>query len=151
MKNIFIIAALVFFTCCSEKIDHKFTPKENDLKSITVSTYGGAMGYNESFTMRTDSLLYNLHIQMDSTKNRRGNVRNVGYKLDGILKQNQVEEFSKIKGSESRQPVDGTDNSITVETATKRYTIVNGEKNVLWSSIYRRIVKVKAKEFPLDN
>ncbi len=151
MKNIFIIAALVFFTSCSEKIEHKFTPEENDLISITISTYGGAMGYNESFTMRTDSLLYNLHIQMDSTKNRRGNVRNVGYSLDDIVTQNQVEEFSKIKGSESRQPVDGTDNSITVETATKKYNIVNGEKNVLWSKIYKRIVNVKKKEFPLDN
>ncbi len=150
MKNIFIIAFLVFFTCCSEKIDPKFTPEENDLKSITISTYGGAMGYNESFTMRTDSLLYNLHIQMDSTKNRRGNVRNVGYSLDDIVTKNQVEEFSKIKGSESRQPVDGTDNSITVETATKKYTIVNGEKNVLWSKINSRIVKVKEKEFPLN-
>jgi hypothetical protein len=40
------------------------------IKSVSISTYGGEMGYSRSLKIAADSLFYNFRVAVDSTKTK---------------------------------------------------------------------------------
>ncbi|WP_300673320.1 hypothetical protein [Soonwooa sp.] len=115
------------------------TAQKTNIKSISVSTYGGDRGYSRSVKITKDSIFSDTSIAVDSTENSSSKKLNTQYKLQDLVSDAQLDELNIIKNGESRQPVDGTDTSLIIETDKKTLTITNGESSGLWRKIVDKI------------
>ncbi len=120
------------------------------IKSISFSTVGGELGYNRTFKMTADSLYFYFNLAVDSTKKRNEKRVNNNYKLEDIIQAEQLISFSKIMNGQSRQPIDGTDTEIKIETSRNTYSVINGEDNETWEGIKMKMHKILVSEFKTD-
>ena len=109
------------------------------------------MGYRQSVKITTDSLYFDFGLAVDSTKRRNEKKSNDSYQLEDFLSPAELNEFSKIKGGESRQPVDGTDTEITIETEKKSYSVINAEVDNVWSRVLIKMDSISNIEFKIAN
>lgn len=157
MKCYFITICILLSSCLQKNNNDKTNNNINEhkvdaeiIKSISISTFGGEMGYYQSLKITTDSLYYNFNLEVDTTKRKSEKKINSHYKLEDIVNANQLINFAKIKNGESRQPVDGTDTEIEIKTNQKTYSIVNGEGNISWQTIEIAISKILNNEFTTE-
>jgi hypothetical protein len=151
MKN-FIIILYILLSSCSQNNNNVNNMNGNKIedeiiKSISISTYGGEMGYYQSLKLTADSLYYNFDLAVDSTKRRSEIKVNRHYKLEDIVNSNQLINFVKIKNGESRQRVDGTDTKIEIKTNKNTHAVINRESNNSWQNIEIVISKILNDEF----
>lgn len=150
MKKLFSISILliliVFSFSCFQKNKESNT-NNNKIKSISILTYGGEMGYSQSLKLTKDSLHFSFNIAVDSTRKRNEKKLNKLYKLDDIVSLAEAMSFSKIVDGKSRLPVDGTDTKIIIETGEKEYSIINGDNNEIWRRIEVEMASIINKEF----
>lgn len=115
------------------------TAQKTNIKSISVSTYGGDRGYSRTVKITKDSIFGETSVAVDSTENSSSKKLNTQYKLQDFVSDAQLNELSKVKSGRSNQPVDGTDTSLIIESDKKTFTITNGESSGLWSKIVDKI------------
>jgi hypothetical protein len=146
MKHLFFIFISLFFLSCKPQ-DNKSIKNNEQITSISISTYGGEMGYMQNLKITQDSLYYNFNLMVDPAKKRSGSKLNSSYKLENLISKKQLASFSKTNNGKSRQPVDGTDTKIVIETKQKTLTVINAEGNVIWSNIETKLNEIINKEF----
>ena len=146
MKSIFILCTVFAFLSCKPQ-DKKSIKNNEEIKSISISTFGGEMGYMQSLKITHDSLYYDYNLSVDSTKKRTENKLNTNYKLENIINLKQLANFSKIINGKSRLPVDGTDTKIVIETKHKTYTVINAEGSDIWQTLETRLGQIINSEF----
>jgi len=107
-----------------------------EIKSISVSTYGGEMGYVDSIKVTKDSIFTATNVATDSLRNRSSKILNSKIKISDLMNDSDFQKVISLKDGKSNMPVDGTDTALKIETAEKVYTIINAD-----NSIWKRIVK----------
>ncbi|MCD9854906.1 hypothetical protein LUD75_09330 [Epilithonimonas sp. JDS] len=120
---------------------------QNPVKSVSIATFGGQMGYSISMKITKDSLYYDFNIAMDSTKRKHIEKPNIVYKLEDLINPDNIVRFSRVKDGESRQPVDGTDMEITIETDKDKYTVINAWDDEVWQKTNKKMQDIMYKEF----
>lgn len=124
--------------------------KMENITSISMTAWGGELGYHRSLVITPDTLHYELGSSVDTTNNISSKKSNGQYKLDDIISANQLAKFAKIASGESRQPVDGTDTEIKIKTNLKEYSVINAGNNNLWRGILIRMDAIVDREFKED-
>ena len=108
------------------------------------------MGYSQSLKITADSLYFDFNLAVDSTKRRNETKINNYYKLEDIISATQLIDFSKTIDGQSMQPVDGTDTKIVIETEQNKYSVINGENNIIWQKTEIKISGIINKEFGVE-
>lgn len=144
MIAIFIIT-LSFLSCNADNKSRK--NDETNIKSISCNTYGGMMGLSIQFKVTEDSLYYEYSTASDARKNVKSQKFNGKYQFTDIIKNNQIEGFSKIENGKSMLPIDGVDTEIIVQTGKRIDTVINGEKNMLFLQILMNLQSIEKREF----
>lgn len=146
MKHL-ILTSLIIFSCTHKTEVQKIVKSENHVKSVSIATYGGEMGYSRSMKITGDSIYYDLNIAMDSTKRKHISKSNLSYKLQNIINPDQIIRFSEVTNGKSLQPIDGTDTEITIETDKNKYSVINGWDAEIWQKTNRKMQTIITKEF----
>lgn len=139
-----MLACCAFFFSCSSANQ---VGQQEKIQSISISAFGGELGYHRSLLITSDSIFYELGSAIDTINNKAVKKRNSQYKLEDIMTTNQLAKFSKITNGQSRQPVDGTDTSITIKTDSTEFKVTNGFKDNLWRSVMGKMNAIIDKEF----
>lgn len=139
IKYIFLFT--IVLNSCKEKNN------DNQLISISFSSSGGQMGFNGSQKITSDSLIYFYNINLDTIDAIDERKANNNYPLNNIISDKEIEILSTVKNGESTIAFDGIDTELTIETKSKKYVIVNGEKDPLWQKIKLAIGGIFKKEF----
>jgi len=142
-----ILSAFVIIGCSQKAEELKISKKENPVKSVSIASFGGQLGYSTSIKITRDSLYYDLNMEVDSTKRKHIQKPNISYKLEDLINPDQIMSFSKVKNGESRQPVDGTDTEITIETDKNKHSVINAWDNEIWQKTNKKMQDIMYKEF----
>ncbi len=143
-----LLLMFICFVSCTQN-SHENRIKNEKIKYISISSYGGEMGYKRTFKITTDSLYFEYSLAVDNTKRRSERKRNSIYKLEDIISLNDLSSFSSIKDGESRQPVDGSDTKIVIDTKQGNYIVINAESSSIWEKIREKTNFIIDKEFEL--
>ncbi|MGL6038584.1 MAG: hypothetical protein ACRC0E_06825 [Soonwooa sp.] len=130
MKSLLFLSLFILIMSCSS------TAQNMEIKSISVSTYGGDMGYVDSIKVTKDSIFTATNVATDSLRNRSSKILNSKIKISDLMNDSDFQKVISLKDGKSNMPVDGTDTALKIETADKVYTIINAD-----NSIWKRIVK----------
>ncbi|MFW2135147.1 hypothetical protein ACK2M7_02480 [Chryseobacterium sp. TY4] len=130
MKSLLFLSLFILIMSCSS------TAQNMEIKSISVSTYGGEMGYVDSIKVTKDSIFTATNVATDSLRNRSSKILNSKIKISDLMNDSDFQKVISLKDGKSNMPVDGTDTALKIETAEKVYTIINAD-----NSIWKRIVK----------
>lgn len=142
-----ILIALAIVSCSHKTEEQKIIKTENPVKSVSIASFGGQLGYSTSMKITKDSLYYDLNVAVDSTKRKHIQKPNTSYKLEDLINPDHIVSFSKVKNGESRQPVDGIDTEITIETDKNRYAVINGWDDKVWQKTNQKMEEILYKEF----
>lgn len=141
------LSAFIIFSCTHKTEEQRIVKSENHVKSVSIATFGGEMGYSRSMKITGDSIYYDLNIAMDSTKRKHISKPNLSYALENIINPDQITRFSEVTDGKSLQPVDGTDTEITIETDKNKYAVINGWDAEIWQKTNRKMQTIITKEF----
>lgn len=130
MKSLLFLSLFILIMSCTS------TAQNMEIKSISVSTYGGDMGYVDSIKVTKDSIFTATNVATDSLRNRSSKILNSKIKISDLMNDSDFQKVISLKDGKSNMPVDGTDTALKIETADKVYTIINAD-----NSIWKRIVK----------
>lgn len=133
----------VFLFSCSAANQVQKTEK---IQSVSISTYGGQMGYHQSLKLTADTLYYDIGSRLDTLGNKIIKKLNTQYKLEDIIATNQLDNFSKITSGKSRLPVDGSDTAITIKTDSAEFKVINGNGDLV-AVIVANLNAIIEKEF----
>jgi hypothetical protein len=135
-KSIFF-NALVFLGICFIISCHFQTPKDNLAKPTTIQaiiykSYGGQMGYSMVLYITKDSMSY-FHSLAASNKSLQLDTINTATFWDSLTVDFDIANFKKIRNGYSNQPVDGTDEAISIITNTlDTISVVNPYQDTLY-------------------
>lgn len=136
---------------CSQKTEeHKISKKENPTKSISIKNFGGHLGSSTSLKITKDSLYYSFNLEVGSVESKHIVKPNTSYKLEDIINPDQIINFSKLTDGKSRQPVDGIDTEITIETDKNKSSVMNAWDNEIWQKTNHKMQDIIYKEFRPD-
>ncbi len=147
MKKLIILIYILLIISCKGTTEKNTENINHKIKSITISTYGGQMGYFQSLKITKDSLFFNFNLAVDESKKRTQNKLNINYKLGEIISKTELISFPKIINGESMQPVDGTDTKIMIETKENNYSVINAKNNKIWRNTKEKMNQILDKEF----
>ena len=120
------------------------TAQKTNIKSISVSTYGGDRGYSRTLKITKDSIFDSTTDIADSTKNTSTRILNTQYKLQDLITEEQLNELSKVKNGQSNQLIDATDTTLTIETNKETFKITNADDNPTWKKIVDNIYDISS-------
>lgn len=131
-KKIFFLASLsLVLTNCQKKPDsyaRKAIQKE-EIKSIEWSTFGGQMGYVEKLVITKDSIHHKYFTAMKNNETIEHHFKNSPESWQNLSSAVNLNDFRKIKNGNSNQPVDGTDEQITIRSKNSQDSIINGDSD----------------------
>ena len=136
MKNLLFLSLFILIMSCT------LTAQNMEIKSISVSTYGGDMGYVDSIKVTKDSIFTATNVGTDSLRNRSSKILNSKIKISDLMNYSDFQKVISLKDGKSNMPVDGTDTALKIETADKVYTIVNAD-NLIWKSIVNKMYSIQ--------
>lgn len=136
MKNLLFLSLFVLIISCTS------TAQNIEIKSISVSTYGGDMGYVDSIKVTKDSIFSATNVATDSLRNTSSKIINSKIKISDLMNDYDFQKVISLKNGKSNLPVDGTDTALKIETADKVYKIVNAD-NLIWKSIVNRMYSIQ--------
>lgn len=124
LKIFFPVFLLLIFSCSEIKNKEKKKSGEDKIEYVIFSVVGGHGGYYKTIKVTQDSVFL-------VTGNTVSNVHKSWkkhlpeLKRQEILGQLKIHQFMFIKSSESRQPVDGVDETFQIKTKDSSYVFVN--------------------------
>lgn len=138
-----MVGCVFLISCSTSNPSHKM----DKIKSISISTMGGQLGYYRTLRITPDTLYYEQGSHANPSHNKSIKKINTQYQLEEVIPANQLTNFSKIISGKSRQPVDGTDTIIVVSTDSTEMKITNAGNDELWQSVLVKINAIIEKEF----
>jgi hypothetical protein len=105
------------------------------VERIEVVRQGGHLGYHATCRITPDSVVHQLLVGTDSTKNTYF-ARATGEGEWKMLLQNMdLKAFGAAQNGESRMPVDGTDTEVSITSNGETISRTNAQSNDVWSRI----------------
>lgn len=145
-----LVISLYLMLCCALLISCSTpnpTQKMDKIKSISISTFGGQLGYHRTVKITPDTLYYERGSHANPSHDKSVKKINAQYRLEEIISENQLMDFSKIISGKSRQPVDGTDTEVVIRTDSAETKVRNAQNDKLWHSVVVKINAIVDKEF----
>jgi hypothetical protein len=106
--------------------------KDSSISTISYAAMGSESGFSESIEVSSDSIIYYLSI----FEQRKRIAKKTSKKLwQRLTKSLDLNEFDKIKSNPRNFEMDGTDIEIAIETAEKKHSMVNGDRNEIEKNI----------------
>ncbi len=140
---LFLGLATLIFSCSGVNQSHKV----EEIKSISISTFGGERGYFQSLVITPDTMYYELGSSVDPANNKSIKKVNNKHKLEDLISANQLTSFSNITSGKSLLPVDGTDTEIMIKTDSSEFKVRNAENNGKWLAIQAKMNTIIEREF----
>ena len=143
MNKILLLSILLLINC-SEKKQSTTSPKENieseqkeTIQSIEINSAGGQLGYVSTFRMTRDSVIFNS--DMTAASNKKTELRKPLKKgeAEKVFENFDLKDFNHAVEGQSKQPFDGIDEVITIQTEKKDYSKRNADDNKTWMKIQR--------------
>lgn len=138
------------FSSCLLSTGKEIKQHTDKIKSISISTNGGDMGFSQTLKITADSLYFDFNLAVNAAKKRKQRKSNTFFKLEDIIGATQLINFSKTINGASRQPVDGTDTEIIIITEHHKYSVINGEEDNNWNRIKELLYAIINKEFKVE-
>lgn len=147
MNKILFLSILLLISC-SEKKQSTTSPKENieseqkeTIQSIEINSAGGQLGFVSTFKMTRDSIIFNS--DMTAAPNKKTELRNPLKKGEAakIFHDIDLKDFDRAVEGQSKQPFDGPDEVISIQTEKKDYFKLNATDNKTWM----KILKLRSK------
>lgn len=141
MNKILFLSILLLISC-SEKKQSRTSPKENieseqkeTIQSIEINSAGGQLGYVSTFRMTRDSIIFNS--DMTAAPNKKTELRKPLKKgeAEKIFEDLDLNDFNRADEGQSKQPFDGLDEVITIQTEKQEYSKRNAYDNKTWTKI----------------
>lgn len=143
MNKILLVSILLLISC-SEKKQSTTSPEENieseqkeTIQSIEINSAGGQLGYVPTFRMTKDSIIFNS--DMTAAPNKKTELRKPLKKgeAEKVFENFDLKDFNHAVEGQSKQPFDGIDEVITIQTEKKDYSKRNADDNKTWMKIQR--------------
>ena len=143
MNKILLVSILLLISC-SEKKQSRTSPEENieseqkeTIQSIEINSAGGQLGYVPTFRMTKDSIIFNS--DMTAAPNKKTELRKPLKKgeAEKVFENFDLKDFNHAVEGQSKQPFDGIDEVITIQTEKKDYSKRNADDNKTWMKIQR--------------
>lgn len=143
MNKILLLSILLLISC-SEKKQSRTSPEENieseqkeTIQSIEINSAGGQLGYVSTFRMTKDSIIFNS--DMTAAPDKKTAFRNPLKKGESekIFEDLDLKDFDRAVEGQSKQPFDGIDEVIIVQTEKKEYSKRNAYDNKTWMKILK--------------
>jgi len=124
LKTFFPMLLLLIFSCSESKNTDRKNSEEDKVEYVIFSIVGGHAGYYKTIKVTQDSVVLATGNTASNThKSWRKSLSEL--KRKEILGQLKIHQFMFIKSSESRQPVDGLDETFQIKTQDSSYVFVN--------------------------
>jgi hypothetical protein len=101
------------------------------IQALHFSSAGGDMGYSLSFQISSDSTIYRLNNDMDSSKRKLVNEKTDAAFWASLTTDLNLDSLAKIKNGEMRQPYDGVDAWMHIKTNKREIEFMNPEADTL--------------------
>lgn len=132
-----LILLLGVWSCKENSVSNSNSlQKQEEIKIIEWSNYGGDQGIVEAVIITKDSVIHSHFVAAEHNSlstNRYQNTKENWVKLVNSLR---LSDFRKIKSGTTVQPTDATDQKIYIETKLSSDSIINGYQD---SSNYPKI------------
>jgi hypothetical protein len=121
---------------CADNIGSQQVPKDNfteqvSIQEIIYKSYGGDMGYSMALHITKDRLTYFSSLAINNKNSHLDTINTIQF-WDSLTTKFDIANFKKIKNGYSNQPVDGTDQQITIITNTSdTISVVNAYQDTL--------------------
>ncbi|WP_025146453.1 hypothetical protein [Pedobacter jeongneungensis] len=150
-KSVNLVASLKYLLLCHAFImsctNANSSHTVDRIKSISISTNGGQLGYYRRLLIMPDTLYFEQGLRVDTSHRKSIKKINTQYQLEELISTNQLTGFSKIISGKSRQPFDGIDTEVVIRTYNTEIKVRNGGSDKLWLNVVSSINKIIEKEF----
>lgn len=127
---------------CGEKKLTEPSPQEKSenvqkehIKSIEINSAGGQLGYVSHFIISKDSVIFQSDMTASENKKIESKKAIVTSEVEKIFNNIDIEDFKKAIEKESKQPVDGVDQTIILNLDGKEISKMNAHDNKTWLEI----------------
>jgi hypothetical protein len=134
--KVFRYALFLLLAGCANGIGSQPPLKDNSEQQSTIQeiiyrSYGGEMGYSMALHITKDSLRYFYSLAANN-KSLQIDTINTSTFWDSLTVNFDIANFKKIRNGYSNQPVDGTDEEITIITNTlDTISVINADQDTL--------------------
>lgn len=140
--NKLLLLSFLFLINCGEKKPASTSPKENPesvqketIKSIEINSAGGQLGYVSHFVISKDSVIFQSDMTASENKKIESKKTIAPAEVEEIFQNIDIEDFKKAIEKESKQPVDGVDQTIILKIDGKEISKMNAYENNTWTKI----------------
>lgn len=138
----FLFAQVLLVQGCLYKSQQTITDNtKKEITAVSISAIGGFTAVpSNGYTMRiTRDSVYCLFSAIDTAHSAIKSYSNTEEKWNLLLNKIELERFADAKEGESRQPYDGIDIKISIETKSGKYTKLNADNSPSWDRLYRHL------------
>lgn len=141
MKKLLLLSFLAFINCMEKKqtatspLESTQNEQKEKITAIEINSAGGQLGYVSHFVITKDSVLFQTDMTTSKnkkTESKKGIENNASEKFFTEL---DLKDFKSAVEGESRQPVDGVDQTITIKTDGQVLSKMNAYENKTWNKI----------------
>lgn len=140
--NKLLLASFLVLINCGEKKLTATAPKENpesvqkeNINSIEINSAGGQLGHVSHFIISKDSVIFQSDMTASENKKIESKKAIASGESEKIFNNIDIEDFKKAIEKESKQPVDGVDQTIILNLNGKEISKRNAHDNKTWLKI----------------
>ena len=140
--NKLLLASFLVLINCGEKKPTATFPKENPestqtniIKSIEINSAGGQLGYVSHFIISKDSVIFQSDMTASENKKIESKKAIATAESEIMFNNIDIDDFKKAIEKESKQPVDGVDQTIILNLDGKEISKMNAHDNKTWLEI----------------
>ena len=141
MNKLLLLSFLLLINC-GEKKPTATSPKgksenvqKEHIKLIEINSAGGQLGYVSHFIISKDSVIFQSDMTASENKKILAKKAIAPAELEEIFQNIDIEDFKKAIEKESKQPVDGVDQTIILNLDGKKISKRNAHDNKTWLEI----------------
>ena len=141
MNKVLLVSFLLLLNCgeknsttTSQRGKPEKVQKEN-IKSIEINSAGGQLGYVSHFIISKDSVIFESDMTASENKKIESKKAIATAESEKIFNNIDIEDFKKAIEKESKQPVDGVDQTIILNLDGKEISKMNAHDNKTWLEI----------------
>lgn len=141
MKKLLFLILLALINCM-EKNQTISAPQKNPniqrkekITAIEINTAGGQLGYISHFVISKDLVLFQTDMTTAENKKTESKAGIEPKELEKLFKAVDLEDFKRATQGQSRQPVDGVDQTIIITIDKKVISKMNAYENKTWNKI----------------
>ena len=151
--NKLLLASFFVLINCGEKKQNATAPKENpesvqkgNINSIEINSAGGQLGYVSHFIISKDSVIFQSDMTASENKKIESKKAIAPAEVEEIFQNIDIEDFKKAIEKESKQPVEGVDQTIILNLDGKEISKMNAHDNKTWLEIFQLQLKYVDQE-----